>query len=295
MGYAAPTKTWGDVVANVRRSFGDESGVQLEEGDLLRWINQGQYEIARQNKILKAKGVSTTMPGQSSYTLALGKPIMQIESVRCGDRRLVPTEFTTIDANLEEYPVTATGEPRLWYRWGDEVVIWPTPAAAEQLSIYFTAAPAAEASYDANKLLEITDEYFLPLIDFCMAKAHEMDDNPQSQEVSIKQYADRMTSMNDEERGGQSLIFHHQPRRLGDRRGKPEACSAARPIYEGAEYLLRPLGGAGRWSRRAAQHGARSRRLVGVSAAVSRHWGRPPAGRNRQHDIARPLLHPRWG
>ena len=66
MGYAAPTKTWGDVVANVRRSFGDESGVQLEEGDLLRWINQGQYEIARQNKILKAKGVSTTMPGQSS-------------------------------------------------------------------------------------------------------------------------------------------------------------------------------------------------------------------------------------
>lgn len=207
MGYAAPTKTWGDVVANVRRSFGDESGVQLEEGDLLRWINQGQYEIARQNKILKAKGVSTTMPGQSSYTLSLGKPIMQIESVRCGDRRLVPTEFTTIDANLEEYPSTATGEPRLWYRWGDEVVIWPTPAAAEQLSIYFTAAPAAKTSYDANKLLEITDEYFLPLIDFCMAKAHEMDDNPQSQEVSIKQYADRMTSMNDEERGGQSLTF----------------------------------------------------------------------------------------
>ena len=73
--------------------------------------------------------------------------------------------------------------------------------------VLFTAAPTAEASYDAARLLEITDEYFLPLIDFCMAKAHEMDDNPQSQEVSITQYADRLTSMNDEERGGQSLTF----------------------------------------------------------------------------------------
>lgn len=207
MSYAPPTKLWGDVAMNVRRLFGDESGVQLEDGDLTRWINQGQYEIARQNKILKAKGSSTTMPGQASYVLSLGKPILQIESIHVGETRLVPTEFTTVDANYEEYPPNAEGDPRIWYRWDDEVTLWPTPKSAEPLSIFFTAAPAQYQNYDANRLLEIPDDYYLPLIDFCMAKAHEMDDNPQSQEVSIKQYADRMTSMNNEERGGQTLTF----------------------------------------------------------------------------------------
>lgn len=207
MSYAPPTRTWGDVAANVRRSFGDESGVQLEDGDLLRWINQGQYEIARQNKILKSKGLTTTMPGQASYVLNLGQPILQIESVRFGEKRLVPTEFTTVDANFEEYPSDAKGDPQIWYRWGDEVVLWPTPKTSEALRIYFTAAPTQETLFDEERLLVIPDDYFLPLVDFCMAKAHEMDDNPQSQELSIKMYADRMTSMNDESRGGQTLTY----------------------------------------------------------------------------------------
>lgn len=207
MSYAEPSRTWGDVATNVRRSFGDESGVQLEDGDLLRWINEGQYEIARQNKVLKAKGSTNTLPGQSNYELSLGKPILQIESVRYGNKRLIPTEFTTVDANFEEYPVDAKGDPRIWYRWGEEIVLWPTPKASSVLEVYFTAAPPTETDLDPDRVLAIPDDYFLPLIDFCMAKAHEMDDNPQSQEVSIKQYAERMTSMNDESRGGQTLAF----------------------------------------------------------------------------------------
>lgn len=207
MSYAPPTKTWADVAANVRRSFGDESGVQLEDGDLGRWINQGQYEIARQNKILKAKGSTTTMPGQATYALDLGRPIMQIESVRYGDKRLIPTEFTTVDANFEEYPANAEGDPTIWYRWGEEIVLWPAPKKAVYLSIYFTAAPEQLTEYLGTNKLEISDDYFLPLVDFCMSKAHEMDDNPQSQELSVKMYADRMTSMSDEGRGGQTLTF----------------------------------------------------------------------------------------
>lgn len=207
MSYAPPTKTWGDVAANVRRSFGDESEVQLEDGDLGRWISQGQYEIARQNKLLKSKGVTSTLPGQANYVLELGKPIMQIESVRYGSVRLIPTEFTTVDANYDEYPADAGGDPRIWYHWGNEVVLWPVPKKAVQLSIYFTAAPSSTTEYVATNKLEIPDDYFLPLVDFCMAKAHEMDDNAQSQEISIKQYADRMTAMNDEARGGQTLTF----------------------------------------------------------------------------------------
>jgi len=40
-----------------------------------------------------------------------------------------------------------------------------------------------------------------------MAKAHEMDDDPQSQQLSTQLYAERLNSMNDEERNGQALSF----------------------------------------------------------------------------------------
>lgn len=207
MSFSEPTKKWGDVASNVRRSFGDESGVQLEDGDLVRWINQGQFEIARQNKILKLRGSTQALPGQATYTLQLDRPILQVESVRLGETRLVPTDFTTIDANYEEYPANAPGEPRLWYIWGDEVTLWPSPKKAGDLHVYYTGAPMQYESLEAGRVLEIPDEYYLPLIDFCMSKAHEMDDNPQSQEVSIKLYSERMTAMNNESRGGQTLTF----------------------------------------------------------------------------------------
>lgn len=207
MSYTPPTRTWGELAQNLRRSFGDESGVQLEDGDIVRWINQGQYEIARQSGALKTKGTTTTMPGQAEYTVNLSKPILQIESVRCGKTRLIPTEFTTVDANYEQYPADAEGPPRIWYRWGDEITLWPVPKKAEYLSVYFTTAPVSHDSLDPVRKLELPDDYFLPLFDFCMSKAHEMDDNGQSQEMSNRMFMERMSTMSDEERTGQTLTY----------------------------------------------------------------------------------------
>lgn len=207
MSYAPPKRTWGDVKIAIERTFGDEAGVQLEEGDLVRFINQGQYEIARANGILKARGTSTTAPGQSTYKLDLGKPILQIESVRYGTTRLVPTDFTTIDANYAEYPEDAKGEPKLWYRWGEDITLWPSPKKSETLSIYFTAAPKDYKLFEQDRVLEIPDDYFQPLFDFIMAKAHEMDESVEAQQMSLQLYTERMSAMNNEERGGQTLTY----------------------------------------------------------------------------------------
>lgn len=207
MSYSAPTRTWGDVAAALRRQFGDESGVQVEEGDVLRWINQGQAEIARANKVLKAKGTQTTIANQATYSLAMGKNILQVESIRYDGNRLEPTEFTTIDANLDAYPKTAPGDPALWYRWGTQITLWPTPKAAATLDVFFTALPVLWETFDADRVLEIPDTYFQPLLDFVLSKAHEMDDDGGAQQSSYQQYSDRMAAMNDEERPTQKLSY----------------------------------------------------------------------------------------
>lgn len=207
MSYAGITRTWGDISSNVKRTFGDESGVQLEDGDIQRWINQGQYEIARQNKILKAKGTQNTVALKSTYVLSLGREIQQIESIRYEGKRLVPTEFTTIDTNELDYPANAEGDPKVWYKWGNEITLWPAPKEVGKLEVFFTAATTTHTSFDGTRLLEIPDNYFLPLLDFVLSKAHEMDDNAESQLMSTQQFSERMMSMNDEERAGQSLSY----------------------------------------------------------------------------------------
>ena len=62
MSYNNPTKTVGDVGAAVKRIFGDESGVQLVDNDIVVWTNEAQHAIADSTKVVKAQG-KTLMPG----------------------------------------------------------------------------------------------------------------------------------------------------------------------------------------------------------------------------------------
>ena len=46
-----------DVANRVKRTFGDESGVQVTDDDIIRWVNDAQLEISRQNEdLLEAVG-----------------------------------------------------------------------------------------------------------------------------------------------------------------------------------------------------------------------------------------------
>ena len=70
MSYNIPTKTGLDVAAAVKRTFGDESGVQLVDNDIVNWINQAQVHIASSTRVLKTKATTSLISGQNTYSLA---------------------------------------------------------------------------------------------------------------------------------------------------------------------------------------------------------------------------------
>jgi hypothetical protein len=47
------TKTALDVVQRIKTQFGDNSGAQLTDDVIYRWINDGQQEIVNHSKTLK--------------------------------------------------------------------------------------------------------------------------------------------------------------------------------------------------------------------------------------------------
>jgi chlorite dismutase len=59
-----------DVVTRVRRTFGDEAAVQVQDADIIRWINDGQIEIVKNNDAaLQKTAFINLVAGQASYTL----------------------------------------------------------------------------------------------------------------------------------------------------------------------------------------------------------------------------------
>lgn len=60
------TKTFQNLLTEVKRLFGDESGVQLEDADIQRWANEAQMEIVNTNGAIKAKSSMPSVAGTSS-------------------------------------------------------------------------------------------------------------------------------------------------------------------------------------------------------------------------------------
>jgi len=84
-----------DVIQRVKTQFGDNSGAQLTDDVILRWINDGQQEIVNNNPVLKDTKLSNIVAGQAEYTFPADK-VQYIEALYVDGRpvkNLSPQSF----------------------------------------------------------------------------------------------------------------------------------------------------------------------------------------------------------
>ena len=130
MTYSSPTKTVGDVYSAVKRTFGDEAGVQLTDTDIVRWINEAQVDISKQNQILQTTATLPVTSGTATYSLTSVSPrIDTIASLLLDGRRVgnIPISQAEESISLADPTGTETGAPQFWYAWGGDVTFWPKP------------------------------------------------------------------------------------------------------------------------------------------------------------------------
>lgn len=201
------TKTYGDLSQRVKRAFGDESGVQLEDEDIRTWANEGMLQLVNDNKILKSKATTITVIGTRMYDFPT-QNIRQIESIHVGGR-LVPNisfqeaenTLLQIDPDFEQ-----TGTPNYWYVWDEEFYFWPTPDTELSIDLYYTRYPT-ELTGDPSQLLDVPDKWYSPLINYVLQKAYEMDEDWAAAQVKQGQFKDALMLQSEEEYLGQHLSF----------------------------------------------------------------------------------------
>lgn len=166
------TKTVLDVVTNVQRQFGDESGVQIVNADIIRWINQAQMEICNKTPILEATAVTPSIIGTQTYAVP---PLMiELNSVMFDGNILEARNFETIRTELGIDNATP-GVPCYWYTWANMIYLWPIPDSVKDISINYSKAPTNVTGL--GDLLGVPDRYYDRVCEYVKAAAYELDED----------------------------------------------------------------------------------------------------------------------
>lgn len=199
MGLITTTRTVAEVIAEVKRTFGDESAVQITDADIIRWINSAQREILITNRILKAVGTSTINADVSEYDIT-GLNIVSIQSIHYRGRKL---EFKSFQ-EAEEYIVNNDpnrlykGEPTIWYEWGGMLNFYPTPqeTVVDGLKIYYIPEPA---TVNQSSVLTVPNAYFENVVQYVLARAYELDEDTENSQYKLGQFSERLDALSEQE------------------------------------------------------------------------------------------------
>lgn len=193
------TRTFADLKQMVKRTFGDESGVQLEDADILRWANEATQNIAVLNRLLREKGTTPVAIGTYDYEFP-SNSISQINSLHLNGQRLSPVEFQDAEMTflMTDPKREAVGTPLYWWFWGDTVTLWPTPDAAGTLTLYYTRNPVRLTGGD-SETLDVPDKHYQTVVDYVLWRAYEMDEDWQASAAKEQQYRGSLSEQKEEE------------------------------------------------------------------------------------------------
>lgn len=187
------TRTVQDVINRVFRTYGDESGVQLTENDVIMAIEQAQQDIVMHNREVNAVYAEVSVAGgTSSYDLATLPNILRIHSIHYNNRYLPNVSFQQAQESIAG--AEEVGTPTLWYEYGGVIHLFPAPEESLEngLKIFYNKSPDRITS--TGDFLSVPDNYFTAVVDYCLAKANEMDENAQMAKLKMEDFGRSITA-----------------------------------------------------------------------------------------------------
>jgi hypothetical protein len=209
MSYSAPTKTVGDVYDQVKRAFGDESGVQLTNEDIARWINEAQIDISKQNQVLQTTATINMIGGTATYSLSAVTPrIDSVASILLDGRRVgdIPVSQAEESISLADPEGLETGAPQFWYSWGGDITFWPIPNKNYTMLIRYTAQPT-NITTSTTDVLAVPDECFTDVCNYVLMRAYEMDENAEMMAVKQAEYSTSVAERGESEREAATMTY----------------------------------------------------------------------------------------
>lgn len=183
-----------DIYTLVKRQFGDESGVQLTDADILRYINIGQRQIVMQNEGLLEK-ITTSNGVQDQNTYSLPTDILILRSVMYKSPddisyyRLKGMPYQQFNEYVDGWDGTAYGSavPTIFTQFAGNLILFPPPDknSTSGIKIYYNRTPVDVTSTSDTPDLPLL--YHDALVKQCLALAYEMDEDWDAAQIKAKE------------------------------------------------------------------------------------------------------------
>jgi hypothetical protein len=187
-----------NIAARVRRQFGDEAGILLTEGAFVDWVNDAMKEIVLQNDLLRWRSTATSTIGQANY--AVPDDLLRFHSLtHDGEalREISLQEAQRTVPNIDDTANYTRGVPQSFWQYGDEFFIWPAPALAKSLVIYYNRKPTPVVNLASTP--ELNARYDNRLVEYCLAQAAELDNDDDRAALKMNQFQGGLDRTQDEE------------------------------------------------------------------------------------------------
>lgn len=195
------TKTGQEVAEKVKRQFGDPDGRQINDFDILGWINLAQQDIVSQNPILKEQVQTNVIKGQDLYTYP-SQDVQYIEALHYDGIPLESYSFQEAQSYILSHLPEAgapEGIPQIWYERAGDVYIFPKPNKniTNGLRLYYVRQP--EELSVLTDPLGVPDRYFQRVVDLVLARAYQLDENWEAASYKQQEFVNAMNLIENQE------------------------------------------------------------------------------------------------
>lgn len=173
-----------DIVTRVRRTFGDEAAVQVQDADIIRWINDAQIEIVRKNDAaLQKSGFVDLVNGQATYTLPTDLFILRVLRYKYADM----LSYSALKyRNMQEFDdamdgwdgsVYGTGSPVYFTMDEGKATLFPIPdqSQVQGLKVLYNQKPTDVVNTGSS--LALPAIYHPTVVRYCMWQASLLDED----------------------------------------------------------------------------------------------------------------------
>lgn len=173
-----------DIVTRVSRTFGDEAAVQVTNEDIIRWINDGQIEIVKNNdSALQKTSFVDLVVDQATYTLPTDLLILRSLRYKFTDMLsfsyLRYKNMQEFDDSIDGWDGSAygAGSPMFFTMYEGNVILFPVPSESVTggLKILYNQKPTDVA--DLSDSIPLPLIYHNTLVKYCMWQASLLDED----------------------------------------------------------------------------------------------------------------------
>lgn len=164
----------GEIKRRVRVLFGDLSGAQIADEDLLRFINDGQVDVVRQTHVLSKKAETDVISSDGTYTLP--SDFLVARRVTYNKTPLMRSSIEEIDRIYRDHE-TSTGTSQYYYIVGRILHLVPTPSVdgSNNLDLWYAKTPLSLVS-DVD-VPEVPETFHEDIVMYALALCKQTDDD----------------------------------------------------------------------------------------------------------------------